>query len=332
MTPTPSTAAYTPAQEADSARLLGYLSTMVRIREFETEIERLRGLGVVVGSVHLCSGQEAIYTGAVAALDLSRDLVFPTYRGHGWALACGAPMVGMFAELMGRQDGVNGGRGGSAYLSVPEVGMMGENSIVGAGAPIAAGAALAARYDGSNRVTVAAFGDGAVNQGSVHEAFNFAAVMSLPVVFVVENNHWSELTPITATTTSDRLFKRASAYGMPGVRVDGNDTDAVYGAMAHAVAHARAGKGPTIVEAMTDRIVGHYIGDAQQYRQAGELERIQAAEPIARLTAALMQRGIEKRHIESTVERATTEVRAASEQARKAPLADPATVLEHLYA
>ncbi|MEV6139627.1 thiamine pyrophosphate-dependent dehydrogenase E1 component subunit alpha [Nocardia sp. NPDC051990] len=332
MTPTPPTAAYLPTQEADSARLLGYLSTMVRIREFETEIERLRGLGVVVGSVHLCSGQEAIYTGAVAALDLSRDLVFPTYRGHGWALACGAPMVGMFAELMGRQDGVNGGRGGSAYLSVPEVGMMGENSIVGAGAPIAAGAALAARYDGSNRVTVAAFGDGAVNQGSVHEAFNFAAVMSLPVVFVVENNHWSELTPITATTTSDRLFKRASAYGMPGVRVDGNDTDAVRGAMAHAVAHARAGKGPTVVEAMTDRIVGHYIGDAQQYRQAGELERIQAAEPIARLTAALMQRGVEKRHIESTVERATTEVRAASEQAQKAPLADPATVLEHLYA
>lgn len=328
----PPTAAPTSTSDADTARLLGYLGTMVRIREFETEIARLRGLGTVVGSVHLCSGQEAIYTGATAALDLPRDLVFPTYRGHGWALACGAPLAGMFAELMGRRTGVNGGRGGSAYLSVPDVGMMGENSIVGAGGPIAAGAALAARFDDSQRVTVAAMGEGAVNQGSVHEAFNFAAVMSLPVIFVIENNHWSELTPITATTVSDRLFKRASAYGMPGVRVDGNDPDAVYRTMRHAVTYAREGNGPTLIEAMTDRIVGHYIGDAQQYRRPGEMERIEAAEPIARLRAVLAERGVDEHLITTTVDRSVAEVHVASEYAQNAPVADPATALEHLYA
>ena len=321
-----------PAVDPESDTLLAYLDSMVRIREFETEVARLRADGTIVGSVHLCSGQEAIYTGATAALDPTRDLVFPTYRGHGWALACGAPLDGMFAELMGRESGVNGGRGGSAYLSVPEVGMMGENSIVGAGAPIAAGAALAARFDGSGRVTVAAFGDGAVNQGSVHEAFNFAAVLAIPVVFVVENNHWSELTPITATTASDRLFKRAAAYGMPGVRVDGNDAAAVHHVMTHAVRHAREGRGPTLVEAMTDRIVGHYIGDAQHYRAEGELDRITSAEPIARLIAKLTENGVDRARIDMTVGGATAQVLAASKRAQAMPLADPTTALEHLYA
>lgn len=318
--------------DSDVDRLLGFLGTMAQIRAFETEIARLRGLGTVVGSVHLCSGQEAIYTGAAAALDLPRDLVYPTYRGHGWALACGAGLTAMFAELMGRQGGVNGGRGGSAYLSVPDVGMMGENSIVGAGAPIACGAALAGRFDGSNRVTVAAMGDGAVNQGSVHEAFNFAAVMKLSVVFVIENNHWSELTPITATTVSDRLFKRASGYGMKGARIDGNDPEGVYQTMKQAVAYAREGNGPTIIEAMTDRLVGHYIGDVQQYRLPGEMERIEAAEPIGRLTGLLISCGVDEERIEAIVQHAHSEVDAASKLAQQYPLADPSTALEHLYA
>lgn len=316
----------------DTEQLLAHLRSMVRIREFESEIHRLRLEGTVVGSVHLCSGQEAIYAGAAAALDLPRDLVFPTYRGHGWALACGAPLVGMFAELMGRATGVNGGRGGSAYLSVPEVGMMGENSIVGAGAPIAVGAALASRYDGSGRVTVAAFGDGAVNQGSVHEAFNFAAVMKAPVVFIVENNHWSELTPITATTTSDRLFKRASGYGIPGARIDGNDPEIVRRTVDHAVRNARTGEGPTLIEAMTDRIVGHYIGDAQLYRAEGELDRALAAEPIGRIIAELQRNDVAEALINDTVDQVTASVHRASERAQSAPLADPSTVLEHLYA
>lgn len=311
---------------------LDQLYKMQLIRSFEEEIQRLRAEGPVVGSVHLCSGQEAIYVGAAAALDLPRDLVFPTYRGHGWALACGAPLEGLFAELMGRSTGVNGGRGGSAYFSVPSVGMMGENSIVGAGAPIAAGAALAARFDGSNRVTVAAFGDGAVNQGAVHEAFNFAAAKKLPVIFIVENNHWSELTPITATTVSDRLFTRAAGYGMPGVRIDGNDPDLVQQSVAHAVEEARAGKGPTLIEAMTDRIVGHYIGDAQAYRAEGELDRALEREPIKRLSDALTESGVDPQRIADTLSRANSDVHLASAAAQQSPLADPQTALEHLYA
>lgn len=323
------TAANTAGEVAQS---LTRLREMQRIRAFEEEVLRLRLAGTVVGSVHLCNGQEAIYVGACEALDTPRDLVFPTYRGHGWALACGADPFSLFAELMGRADGINGGRGGSAYFFAPAVGMMGENSIVGAGAPIASGAALASLYDGSNRVTVAAFGDGAVNQGSVHEAMNFASVMKLPVIFLIENNHWSELTPITATTTSDRLYKRASAYGIKGLRIDGNDPHAVAATMAQAVDYARSGNGPVVIEAMTDRIVGHYIGDAQTYRAPGEMDRIMEAEPIARLSRELIAAGVSETTITAVINEANEEVHAASRAAELSPFADPSTAQEHLYA
>ncbi|MEV0057774.1 thiamine pyrophosphate-dependent dehydrogenase E1 component subunit alpha [Saccharopolyspora shandongensis] len=316
----------------ETATLLGHLDSMWRIRLFEEEVTRLRSAGDVVGSVHLCNGQEAIYVGACAALDLTRDAVFPTYRGHGWTLACGAPPHTLFAELLGRATGVNGGRGGSAYLTAPEHGMYGENSIVGAGAPIAAGAALAATFDGSGRVALAAFGDGAMNQGAVHEAMNFAAVRSLPVIFLVENNHYSELTPIADMVRIDRLFKRASAYGIPGARVDGNDPEAVRKAVAEATRRARAGEGPVVLEAMTQRIVGHYIGDAQHYRPAGDLDAALAAEPIGRLSAHLRELGVAQSTLDELRDGVAGEIAEASARALTAPLADPSTVLEHLYA
>ncbi|MUN41705.1 MULTISPECIES: thiamine pyrophosphate-dependent dehydrogenase E1 component subunit alpha [Actinomadura] len=316
----------------ETAMLLDHLESMRRIRFFEEEVARLRARGDVVGSVHLCNGQEAIYTGACAALDLSRDAVFPTYRGHGWTLACGVPPYPLFAELLGRQSGINGGRGGSAYLTAPEYGMYGENSIVGAGAPIAAGAALAAAYDGSGRVALAAFGDGAMNQGAVHEAMNFAAVRRLPVIFLVENNHYSELTPIADMVRVDRLFKRASAYGMPGARIDGNDPAAVREAVSKAAGRARSGEGPVLLEAMTQRLVGHYIGDAQHYRPAGEMERALADEPIIRLLAVLRAAGVDQDELDAGADRVHAEIAEASKRALADPPADPTTVLEHLYA
>jgi TPP-dependent pyruvate/acetoin dehydrogenase alpha subunit len=308
------------------------LSAMYRIRFFEDEVANLRRDSLVVGSVHLCSGQEAIYVGACEALDLSRDAIFPTYRGHGWALACGAPLVAMFAELLGRETGTNGGRGGSAYLSTPDQGMFGENSIVGAGAPIAAGAALAGKYDGSNRVTVAAFGDGAINQGSVTEAMNFAAYQRLPVIFLIENNLYSELTPTAAMVANDRLYTRGNSMGVKGVRVDGNDVEAVSRAMSDAVLHARSGKGPVLLEAMTQRLVGHYIGDAELYRAPGERERAAAVEPIVRLIQELRARGVTRDELASLEEDARRDVLDARESALASPVADPSTVLEHLYA
>ncbi|MEW2514791.1 thiamine pyrophosphate-dependent dehydrogenase E1 component subunit alpha [Streptomyces sp. NPDC046870] len=316
----------------ETAELLGYLESMQRIRFFEEEVARLRAAGDLVGSIHLCNGQEAIYTGACAALDLDRDAVFPTYRGHGWTLACGAPPYLLFAELLGRRTGINGGRGGSAYLTAPEYGMYGENSIVGAGAPIATGAALAAAYDGSGRVALAAFGDGAMNQGAVHEALNFAAVRRLPVIFLVENNRYSELTPIADMVRVGKLYKRASAYGITGMRIDGNDPHGVHLAVRHAAERARGGEGPILLEAVTQRLVGHYIGDAQHYRPAGELDEAAADEPIVRLSAGLRAAGVPASEIDAVAHRVQTEIAEASARALADPLADPSTVLEHLYA
>ncbi|OZM80863.1 thiamine pyrophosphate-dependent dehydrogenase E1 component subunit alpha [Pseudonocardia sp. MH-G8] len=312
--------------------LVDHLRVMYRIRFTEETIAALRAAGDVVGSVHLCNGQEAVYTGAVAALDLAVDAVFPTYRGHGWAIACGVPPRAVLAELLGRAGGINGGRGGSAYFTAPDHGMFGENSIVGAGAPIACGAALSATFDGSGRVALAAFGEGAMNQGAVHEAMNFAAARSLPVIFLVENNAYSELTPTDTMVRNDQLFRRAAGYGMPGARVDGNDPVAVADAVGKVLERARAGRGPALLEAMTQRIVGHYIGDAQHYRPAGELDAALEAEPIGRAERALRATGVAAAELDAVRAAVRTELEVAAAEALAEPLADPTTVLEHLHA
>lgn len=314
-----------------SERRLADLLAMWRVRAFEEKVRELRLAGPIVGSVHLCIGQEAIPVGACDVLE-PEDALFATYRGHGWALARGVPAERMFAELLGRETGVNGGRGGSAYFTAAEYGFHGENSIVGAGAPIACGAALAGRYDGSNRAAVTVFGDGAMNQGAVHEAMNFAAAFALPVVFVCENNRYSELTPIADMVRSSRLADRAAAYGMPGYRIDGNDVEAVRFHVRDALEVARENGGPTLLECMTERIVGHYIGDAENYRKPGELDRIRAREPIARLRAGLLADGVPAAEIDAVEARASAEMETAAAAALAAPFADPATAREHLYA
>ena len=210
------------APAAPTERLLADLHQVWRMRAFEEKVRDLRLAGDAVGSIHLGIGQEAIPVGA-AELIGPEDAVFATYRGHCWAMACGAAPAALFGEVLGRATGTNGGRGGSAHLSDPAHRFFGENSIVGAGAPIAVGAALAGRFDGSGRVAITVFGDGAMNQGAVHEAMNFAAAMNLPVVFVCENNTWSELTPIDEMVRDAVLYRRAAAYGIPGERIDGND-------------------------------------------------------------------------------------------------------------
>lgn len=317
--------------EVDSHRWLSDLHAMWRIRAFEEKVRELWLAKQVIGSVHLCIGQEAGPVGACPALDPG-DALFATYRGHGWALARGVPAGAMFAELLGRASGVNGGRGGSAYLTAPEYGFHGENSIVGAAAPIAVGAALAARTDGSDRVAVTVFGDGAMNQGSVHEAMNMAAAFRLPVVFVCENNGYSELTPIAPMVGEPELWRRAAGYGFPGHRVDGNDPEAVRAAATEAVHHARSGAGPTLLEFMTQRLVGHYLGDAEQYRKPGEIEQARAREPIARLRAALAAENVPKRDLDEARGRAYAEMAQAAAVALAAPLADPNTAGEHIYA
>ena len=307
-----------------------YLRQMYMIRYFEEKVLLLRMTGVIVGSVHLCNGQEAIPVGALAARE-PQDVVFCTYRGHGYALACGTPPTAIFAELMGRETGVNFGRGGSAYFTAPEYGFYGENSIVGAGAPIAVGAALSAKFDGSKRVALCAFGDGAMNQGAVHEAMNMASAFKLPVVFICENNYYSELTPIHKMVADPELYKRAAAYAMPGERIDGNDPEAVKGAMSQALARARSGEGPSLVEAMTARLLGHYIGDPETYRRPGEVEENKTREPIVRLRQKLAESGVSERELEEVSEDVRASIETAAEQAQAAPKTDPSTVREHLY-
>jgi TPP-dependent pyruvate/acetoin dehydrogenase alpha subunit len=311
--------------------LTQYLEAMLRIRLFEEKVTELRKQQVIVGSVHLCIGQEAIYVGARAALT-SEDRVFATYRGHGWALACGAPPAAVFAELLGRETGVCKGRGGSAQFSAADWGFYGENSIVGAGAAIAVGAAMSAKMEGKGRVVVTAFGEGAMNQGAVHESMNFAAYQNLPVIFVCENNTYSELTPTDKVVRCSDMYQRAQGYGIPGVRVDGNDPETVRRTMNGFVEAARDGQGPALVEAMTQRLVGHYYGDMQSYRPKGELTEAKKVEPIVRARHALQQMGVDIVELEQIEATIREEIEVAAQQAQAAPLADVSQVGEHLYA
>jgi TPP-dependent pyruvate/acetoin dehydrogenase alpha subunit len=314
----------------DSQDLWDY-AELLKIRLFEEKIRDLRLSGEIVGSVHLCIGQEAGPVGAATELTPD-DALFATYRGHGWAIARGVPLAPLFAELLGRETGINGGRGGSAHFSAVKYGFHGENSIVGAGSVIALGAALAGRHDGTSRVAMTVFGDGAMNQGAVHEAFNFASAFSLPVIFVCENNRWSELTAIKDVVGDPDLWRRAAGYGMYSERLDGKDPAVVRARVKHAVAHARSGEGPVLLELMTERLVGHYIGDAELYREPGEVEAALKDEPIVRLRQKLLDSGAES----DLLERLQSDIRnliedAAAEALAAAP-ANIATVGEHLYA
>ena len=316
---------------ADLNDRLDDLQAMWRIRALEEKIRDLRLAGDIVGSVHLAIGQESIAVATCRELR-PQDALYATYRGHGWAIARGVPPRNIIGELLGRTSGVNGGRGGSAYFSAPEFGFHGENSIVGAGAPVACGAALAAKYDGSGRVAVTVFGDGAMNQGAVAEAMNFAAALQLGVIFICENNRYSELTPINDMVANPDLSARATALGIPAVRIDGNDLRQVHTAVRLSVASAAAGRGPSFIEAHTQRTVGHYIGDAEQYRPAGELEADALVEPIARLSRELLSQGTSQHSVAACEQRARDEIERAARLALADPLVDAATAREHLYA
>jgi 2-oxoisovalerate dehydrogenase E1 component len=253
------------------------------IRRFEERCLELSREGFIKGSIHLCLGQEAIPVGVSAAQE-SGDRVIATYRGHGWAISRGVPLEPLLGEICQRAGGLNGGRCGSPLLSAPDYGFLGENSIVGAGVPIAAGAAMAARYLETGRVVTVSIGDGAMNQGSVHEGLVLAAARNLPLVIVCENNGWSEMTPANAFLRAGNLVDRAAGYHIPAEIVDGCDAEAVFDAATWAMAEARAGRGPVFLECKTVRLGGHYNGDIEHYRPRADAEEARHQEPLARLT------------------------------------------------
>lgn len=306
-------------------------ATMLRIRMFEDRCLALRRADVIQGSIHLCNGQEAVPTGVLAAIPGAR--VVATYRGHGWALACGVPMAPLLAEICGRATGLNGGRGGSPYFTAPDYGFMGETSIVGAGLPIACGLALAAQVKGSPDVAVVTFGDGALSQGAAHEALIFAAARRLPVVFVCENNGWAEMTPTSAVVGGDGLTARIAAYGIPAVCAEGTDPIVVASIAAEAAERARAGGGPTFLEFEVPRIAAHYSGDVEQYRPADDRSRAEAADPLARARGELVDGGLADETSLAFLERAVAaEVDEAVDLATHAMFPDVSTARRHVLA
>ncbi len=310
--------------------LLSAYRRVYEIRLFEERALELRRRGEIKCSVHLCVGQEQVAVGALAALS-DADVVFATYRGHHWALACGVPVTDLFAEFLGREGGVNGGRAGAGLFVAPRHRFLGENGIVGAGAPIAVGAALAARFDDSGRVSLVSFGDGALNQGAVHEAMNFAAVFDLGVIFVCENNGYSEYTPTRSMFRIEQLADRAAAYGFVGETVDGANPLAVHDAVRRAADRARSNAGPTLLDVHVRRLEGHHTHDPEHYRPEGQKQEWQAADPMRLIRAKVRETGLSEDAI-ATVERDVEgAIDDAAAQALKSPPADPRSALEHVY-
>ncbi len=272
------------------ADLLEMHRRMLVIRGFEERVSDLYRDGEVPGFVHLSIGQEATAVGACWPLRPA-DAITSTHRGHGHCLAKGLDPAGMFAELMGKDQGTNRGRGGSMHIADPTLGIFGANGIVAAGLPIAVGAAAAARLRADNGVAVAFFGDGASAQGAFHEAMNLAAVWELPVIFFCENNGYAEFSP-AETQHAATLEQRAAGYGIPHVAVDGNDVVAVATVMEKVVRATREGGGPAMVEATTYRWHGHYEGDPERYRSKDEVQAWEARDPLLVQAKALEQAGI----------------------------------------
>ncbi|MFC0708085.1 thiamine pyrophosphate-dependent dehydrogenase E1 component subunit alpha [Azorhizophilus paspali] len=254
-------------------QLLHAYRVMRTIRVFEERLHIEFATGEIPGFVHLYAGEEASAAGVMAHLR-DDDCIASTHRGHGHCIAKGVDVHGMMAEIYGKKTGVCQGKGGSMHIADLSKGMLGANGIVGAGAPLVAGAALAAKLKGTDAVAVAFFGDGASNEGAVFEAMNLAAIMNLPCIFVAENNGYAEATASNWSVSCDHIADRAAGFGMPGVTVDGFDFFAVHEAAGAAVARARAGEGPSLIEVKLTRYYGHFEGDAQTYRDMDELKEM----------------------------------------------------------
>jgi pyruvate dehydrogenase E1 component alpha subunit len=319
------------ATPPDRDEQLEMLRAMHEIRFFEDACHRLFATGSVRGTTHLCQGQEAVAVGACRALR-REDTMTCTYRGHGAVLAKGAPLDRSFGEILGKGEGLCGGKGGSMHLADVENGAMGSFAIVGGHLPVALGLGFAARYRGTDEVSLCFFGDGSTNIGAFHESLNMASIWKLPVLFVIENNLYGEYSPLATTTPIEVLADRAAAYGMPGVRIDGNDVLEVHATVSEAAARARAGEGPTLVEAMTYRQKGHSRADPAKYRPEGELEHWLARDPIVLHERALVQDGVPQEQLDAIRAAAEQAVEEALERAQSWPDPDPETRLEHVYA
>lgn len=305
---------------------------MSRIRQFEATTKELLLAGELYGAFHTSTGQEASIVGSCMALR-DDDYMVGTHRSHGHPIGKGAALDGLLAELMGKETGVNQGKGGSMHLSDFSVGSLGETSIVGSGLPVAAGAALGSKLQGIDRVTLCFFGDGASNQGTFHESLNLAAIWTLPAVYVCENNGYGELTAAHKTMAVEQVSERAAGYGMPGVTVDGQDVLAVYEAVNEAVARARRGEGPSLVETMTYRFDNHAIGiRIENYRDPAEIEHWRTQrDPLVLFRDALGERGVDGDELDVIDKEVEAELAEALDFARSSPAPPPEAAFTHLF-
>jgi acetoin:2,6-dichlorophenolindophenol oxidoreductase subunit alpha len=317
----------------DPKTQLAMYRTMVTIRQFETMAGEYFAAGQIPGFIHLSIGQEGSSTGVCSCLRPD-DYVATTHRGHGHMIAKGADLKRMTAELFGKATGYCKGKGGSMHIADFSIGILGANGVVAGGLPLICGAGLSIKLRRTDQVAVVFFGDGAANRGPVHEAMNLAAVWKLPVLFVVENNQWASTTPLSSSCALVELSQRAAAYNMPGYSVDGNDVLAVRETTLAAVARARKGAGPSMIENKTYRVRGHFEGDPQKYRaQAEVLTWQETNDPVARYEARLIEnRVLTKEKAKIIWDEVKTELDAAIEFAKNSPYPKPEDALQDLFA
>lgn len=310
---------------------LDLYARMVLIRQCEQQLNTAFAKNLFPGYIHSYLGQEACAVGICANLT-DADYVISTHRGRGHYLAKGMALKPMVAEMFGRVTGISGGRGGEMHAADPEHGVLGGNGIVGGGLPYAAGAAFSASLDGKGQVAVAFFGEGASNNGSFAETINIAAAWKLPLLLVCENNLYAEMTPFADTSAQLDIAKRAEGYGLPGVIVDGNDLMAVMEASATAVARARRGEGPTLLELKTYRWGGHFEGDPKKYRTREEEEMWKARCPVANFRNLLLEMQISEAQLTKLESEIEAEVAEAIQLALDSPVPQPETAFDFIYA
>ena len=321
-----------PEAEVSPEKMLEFYRSMLLIRRFEEKAGQMYGMGLICGFCHLYIGEEAVVTGAMAAIEPG-DTIITAYRDHGHMLATGMDPKGVMAELTGRRTGYSKGKGGSMHMFSRERNFFGGHGIVGAQVPIGTGIAFAHRYRDNGRVSLTFLGDGAMNQGQVYESLNMAALWKLPVVYIIENNRYGMGTAVSRSSASPNLYGRGAPFGIPGYQLDGMNVLAVMAAVEDAVEHARSGKGPFILEMLTYRYRGHSMSDPAKYRSKDEVSRMrQEHDPIDQLRKRIIDGNVADetrlKTIDNEVKAVITE---ASDFAQQSPEPDPAELWTEVY-
>lgn len=315
---------------ADRDKLLDIYTRTMRVARFDEKMRGLLMTGKLATIYYTVRGQELVSAAMMAALEPT-DYLVTTYRGQHDQIAKGVPLGPLIAEIAGRATGTCKGKGGSMHITHPATGVMVTTGVVGSGLPIANGLALASQNRGDRRVTVTCFGDGATNIGAFHEALNMAQLYGLPVIFFCQNNRYGEHTAFADHTKVDSIVTRAAAYGMKGVKVDGNDAEAMYATAREAVDRARAGGGPTLIEAMCYRMMGHFFGADFSYMPKEHLAEMAAADPLPRLRTLMLERQFTEAELDAIVAGLDKDIDAAVEYALSSPLADPAEIYRDVF-